>query len=149
MDEFKDIVFENQKLKVEIEEKNNIIDDLKNKVVHLQKRISEISNKVGKRILKLFGFDTEENTNIYPDKTLIDEVNKIQNKLVVDDPNNYRIVPDDKNNGCFKVVVKKQNSYEVVESGLKSRKDAEIKVKEMKKLFNGLVIDNQREIKRK
>ena len=149
VDEFKDIVFENQKLKVEIEEKNNIIADLKNKVVHLQKRISEISNKVGKRILKLFGFDTEENTNIYPDKTLIDEVNKIQNKLVVDDPNNYRIVPDDKNNGCFKVVVKKQNSYEVVESGLKSRKDAEIKVKEMKKLFNGLVIDNQREIKRK
>ena len=69
--------------------------------------------------------------------------------MVVDDPNNYRIVPDDKNNGCFKVVVKKQNSYEVVESGLKSRKDAEIKVKEMKKLFNGLVIDNQREIKRK
>ena len=118
-------------------------------MVHLQKRISEISNKVGKRILKLFGFDTEENTNIYPDKTLIDEVNKIQNKLVVDDPNNYRLVPDDKNNGCFKVVVKKQNSYEVVESGLKSRKDAEIKVKEMKKLFNGLVIDNQREIKRK
>ena len=91
----------------------------------------------------------QENTNIYPDKLLIDEVNKIQNKLVVDDPNNYRVVPDDKNNGCFKVVVKKQNSYEVVESGIKSRKDAESKVKEMKKLFNGLVIDNQREIKRK
>ena len=47
------------------------------------------------------------------------------------------------------MVVKKQNSYEVVESGIKSRKDAESKVKEMKKLFNGLVIDNQREIKRK
>ena len=47
------------------------------------------------------------------------------------------------------MVVKKQNSYEVVEAGIKSRKDAELKVKEMKKLFNGLVIDNQREIKRK
>lgn len=149
VDEFKGIVSENQKLKVEIEEKNNIIADLKNKVAHLQKRISEISNKVGKRILKLFGFDTEENTNIYPDKTLIDEVNKIQNKLVIDDPSNYRVVPDDKNNGCFKVVVKKQNSYEVVEAGIKSRKDAELKIKEMKKLFKGLIIDNQREIKRK
>lgn len=145
----KDIVSENQKLKVEIEEKNTIIADLKNKVAHLQKRITEISNKVGKRILKLFGFEPEENINIYPDKSLIDEVNKIQNKLVVDDPNNYRVVPDDQNNGCFKVVVKKQNSYEVVESGLKSRKDAELKVKEMKKLFNGLTIENQREIKRK
>lgn len=118
-------------------------------MVHLQKRISEISNKVGKRILNLFGFDVEEKTNIYPDKSLIDEVNKIQNKLVIDDPSNYRVVPDDKNKGCFKVVVKKQNNYEVVESGLKSRKDAELKVKEMKKLFNGLVIENQREIKRK
>ena len=118
-------------------------------MTHLQKRITEISNKVGKRILKLFGFEAEENINVFPDKSLIDEVNKIQNKLVVDDPNNYRIVPDDKNNGCFRVVVKQQNNYEVVEAGIKSRKDAELKVKEMKKLFNGLVIDNQREIKRK
>lgn len=75
-------------------------------------------------------------------------MNKIQNKLVIDDPSNYRVVPDDKNNGCFKVVVKKQNSYEVVEAGIKSRKDAELKIKEMKKLFKGLIIDNQREIKR-
>lgn len=97
----------------------------------------------------MLGFETEDNRNIYPDKSLIDEVNKIQNKLVIDDPSNYRVVPDDKNKGCFKVVVKKQNNYEVVESGLKSRKDAELKVKEMKKLFNGLVIENQREIKRK
>lgn len=149
MDHIKDLVSENQKLKVEIEEKNNIIADLKNKVVDLQRRITEISNKVGKRILKLFGFETEKNIKVYPDKTLIDEVNKIQNKLVIDDPSNYRVVPDDKNNGCFKVVVKKQNNYEVVESGLKSRKDAELKVKEMKKLFNGLVIENQRELKRK
>lgn len=145
----KDIVSENQKLKVEIEEKNNIIADLKNKVVNLQRRITELSNKVGNRILKMLGFETEDNRNIYPDKSLIDEVNKIQNKLVIDDPSNYRVVPDDKNKGCFKVVVKKQNNYEVVESGLKSRKDAELKVKEMKKLFNGLVIENQREIKRK
>lgn len=145
----KDIVSENQKLKVEIEEKNNIIADLKNKVVNLQRRITELSNKVGNRILKMLGFETEDNRNIYPDKSLIDEVNKIQNKLVIDDPSNYRVVPDDKNKGCFKVVVKKQNNYEVVESGLKSRKDAELKVKEMKKLFNGLVIENRREIKRK
>lgn len=145
----KDIVSENQKLKVEIEEKNNIIADLKNKVVNLQRRITELSNKVGNRILKMLGFETEDNRNIYPDKSLIDEVNKIQNKLVIDDSSNYRVVPDDKNKGCFKVVVKKQNNYEVVESGLKSRKDAELKVKEMKKLFNGLVIENQREIKRK
>lgn len=149
VDHIKDIVFENQKLKVEIEEKNNIIADLKSKVVDLQRRITEISNKVGKRILRLFGFETEENINVYPDKSLIDEVNKIQNKLVIDDPNNYRVVPDDKNNGCFKVVVKKQNSYEVVEVGIKSRKDAELKIKEMKKLFNGLMIENQKEFKRK
>lgn len=71
-------------------------------MARLQKRITDISNKVGKRILKLFGFDVEEKTNIYPDKSLIDEVNKIQNKLVVDDPNNYRIVPDDKTMDALK-----------------------------------------------
>ena len=132
-----------------MKKKNNIIAELKNKVARLQKRISEISNKVGKRILNLFGLEAEENINVFPDKSLIDEVNKIQNKLVVDDPSNYRVVPDNQNNGCFKVVVKKQNNYEVVEAGIKSRKDAELKVKEMKKLFNGLVIENQRELKRK
>lgn len=149
VDQFKNIVSENQRLKVEVEEKNHIIADLKNKVSILQKKLAEISNKIGNKILKLFGIEVENNINAYPDKLLIDEVNKIQNKLVVDDPSNYRIVPDDKNKGCYKVVIKKQNGYEIVESGIHSRRDAEMKVKELKKLFNGLVIDNQREIKRK
>lgn len=138
---YKEILIENKDLKIELREKNHLIQNLQDEILSLKSKLSKIqekfqilSEKIGTKILNVFHLKDDNVKNEYPDKILINEVNKMQNDLNSIDIKHCRIVPDDKNEGCFKIIDRENNK--VIKNNIVSRKNAEKLMNEIKKIAN-------------
>lgn len=138
---YKEVLEENVVLKEELSQKSVLIRNLEEEVTKLKSKVNEIqtklqmlSSKIGNRILKIFHLETENIKNEFPDKSLMDEINKIQKDLNVENSMNYRVVPDEQNKGCFKIVNRMNGKNTIIKDNIKNRKDAEMIKNEIKKL---------------
>lgn len=139
---YKEVLEENVVLKEELSQKSILIRSLEEEVIKLKSKVNEIqtklqilSSKIGNRILKIFHLETENIKNEFPDKSLMDEINKIQTDFNVENSMNYRVIPDDQNEGCFKIINRNNRTNTVVKNNIKSRKEAQLIVSEIKKMI--------------
>ena len=148
---------ENMKMKLEINDKNKkkkkLEDELTNltaKVEILKTKLIDISKSLGRRLMNVLGIENDELKikNEMPITDVINEIKGIDEELKGINPKDCRIVPDGKEAGKFKIMIKKQSGeYELLKDGFESRLDAEKFVQSMKKMH--IQIDEKIQLKHK
>ena len=148
---YTEVLKENKELKSELKEKNVLLEKLQKEVSRLTSKINEvesrlhiISSKIGNKILKIFHLENENVKNEYPDPILLDEINEIQNGLSSENVKNYRIVPDEKNDGCYKIVDRKNGKKSIIKDNLKTRREAEKVLEELKLMIKNKDLNRKR-----
>lgn len=85
--------------------------------------------------MRLFGYDVDENTihHDLPNSEILDGLNQLQGKLETYDISKFRIVPDDQNNGKYRIVYRDSNqNLKIYERNIPTRQMAENKIRELK-----------------
>ena len=75
---------------------------------------------------------------------MLDEINEIQNGLSSENVKNYRIVPDEKNDGCYKIVDRKNGKKSIIKDNLKTRREAEKVLEELKLMIKNKDLNRKR-----
>lgn len=136
------MIHENETLKNELALKDRIIEKLQSEVEALKtkleswkKKFTDISQKAGTKLMRLFGYDVDENTihHDLPNSEILDGLNQLQGKLETYDISKFRIVPDDQNNGKYRIVYRDSNqNLKIYERNIPTRQMAENKIRELK-----------------
>lgn len=151
---YQSIKKENIKMKLEINDKNSLIEKLENELTNLTAKVEilktkliDISKSLGRRLMNVLGIENDELKikNEMPITDVINEIKGIDEELKGINPKDCRIVPDGKEAGKFKIMIKKQSGeYELLKDGFESRLDAENYIKEIKDIH--LKIDENMEV---
>ena len=153
---YKTVVKENENLKSELALKDKIIEKLKAEIESLKlsvqnwkQKFVDISRQAGSKLMKVFGFETEdEKMGVFPQQNIVTEFNKMQGLIIAEDPSQYRVVPD-KDTLHFNIVSKENDTYKVVEKGFKTRIEAQNRIKEINGLYKSLLPKQKEELLRK
>lgn len=153
---YKTVVKENENLKSELVLKDKIIEKLKVEIESLKlsvqnwkQKFIDISRQAGSKLMKVFGFETKDETiDAFPQRKIVTEFNKMQGLIVAEDPSQYRVVPD-KDTLHFNIVSKENDTYKVVEKGFKTRIEAQNRIKEINRLYKSLLPKQKEELLRK
>lgn len=139
---YKSVLNENESLKTELDLKDRIIEKLKEEVNSLKtkleswkKKFTDISQKAGSKLMRLFGYDVDENTihHDLPNSEILDGLNQLQGKLETYDISKFRVVPDDQNSGKYRIVYRDSNqNLKIYERNIPTRQMAENKIRELK-----------------
>lgn len=154
---YKLIQKENEQMKLEISHKNSIIERLEKeyenvsgKLEELKMKLIDISKSLGRRLMTVLGIEMNEIMvkNEMPIPDVINELKGIDEELKEINPKDCRIVPERKETGKFKIMIKKQNGeYELLKDGFESRLEAEKFIQSMKKMH--IQIDEKIQLKHK
>lgn len=153
---YKTVVKENENLKSELVLKDKIIEKLKVEIESLKlsvqnwkQKFIDISRQAGSKLMKVFGFETKDETiDAFPQRKIVTEFNKMQGLIVAENPSQYRVVPD-KDTLHFNIVSKENDTYKVVEKGFKTRIEAQNRIKEINRLYKSLLPKQKEELLRK
>lgn len=153
---YKTVVKENENLKSELALKDKIIEKLKVEIESLKlsvqnwkQKFVDISRQAGSKLMKVFGFETEdEKMGVFLQQNIVTEFNKMQGLIIAEDPSQYRVVPD-KDTLHFNIVSKENDTYKVVEKGFKTRIEAQNRIKEINGLYKSLLPKQKEELLRK
>lgn len=154
---YKSLEKENEQMKLEIRHKNSIIERLEKeyenvygKLEELKMKLIDISKSLGRRLMTVLGIEINEIMvkNEMPIPDVINELKGIDEELKEINPKDCRIVPERKETGKFKIMIKKQNGeYELLKDGFESRLEAEKFIQSMKKMH--IQIDEKIQLKHK
>lgn len=142
LESYKTVVHENETLRNELALKDRIIEKLQTEVEALKtkleswkKKFTDISQKAGSKLMRLFGYDVDENTihHDLPNSEILDGLNQLQGKLETYDISKFRVVPDDQNSGKYRIVYRDSNqNLKIYERNIPTRQMAENKIRELK-----------------
>lgn len=142
LESYKTVVHENETLRNELALKDRIIEKLQTEVEALKtkleswkKKFTDISQKAGTKLMRLFGYDVDENTihHDLPNSEILDGLNQLQGKLETYDISKFRVVPDDQNSGKYRIVYRDSNqNLKIYERNIPTRQMAENKIRELK-----------------
>lgn len=142
LESYKTVIHENETLKNELALKDRIIEKLQSEVEALKtkleswkKKFTDISQKAGSKLMRLFGYDVDENTihHDLPNSEILDGLNQLQGKLETYDISKFRVVPDDQNSGKYRIVYRDSNqNLKIYERNIPTRQMAENKIRELK-----------------
>ena len=142
LESYKTVIHENETLKNELALKDRIIEKLQSEVEALKtkleswkKKFTDISQKAGTKLMRLFGYDVDENTihHDLPNSEILDGLNQLQGKLETYDISKFRVVPDDQNNGKYRIVYRDSHQdLKIYERNIPTRQQAENKIRELK-----------------
>ena len=153
---YRSVVEENKGLRSELALKDKIIEKLRSEISSLKENIQNwkqkfesISKQAGARLMKVFGFETKgKSIDIFPQRNVVTEFNKIQGLIIAEDPSKYRVVPNQSDN-TFNIVCKDNGNYKTIEKGFKTRVDAQNRIKEMMNMYRTLLPKLKDHLKRK
>lgn len=153
---YKTVVKENENLKSELALKDKIIEKLKVEIESLKfsvqnwkQKFVDISRQAGSKLMKVFGFETKDETiDAFPQQKIVAELNKMQGLIIAENPSKYRVVPNQSDN-TFNIVCKENGNYKTIEKGFKTRVDAQKRIKEMMKMYQTLLPKLKDHLKRK
>lgn len=153
---YRSVVEENEGLKSELALKDRIIEKLRSEISSLKENIQNwkqkfesISKQAGARLMKVFGFETkDESIDAFPQQNIVTGFNKIQGLIIAEDPSKYRVVPN-QSDDTFNIVCKQDGGYKTIEKGFKTRADAQNRIKEMMDLYRTLLPKLKDHLKRK
>ena len=128
---YKQVLAENQQLKIDIKEKETLIQKLQAKLEQAEKLISDLKNKIevitkniGNRILRLFGAETEGAPE-FPSNEITAEITGLKADVKDKDARQYRVLPDS-SDGKFRVAYRNNSgAYETIKGGFNTRDDAD------------------------
>lgn len=139
------VQMENEQMKTEIKDKNNIIERLEEelsnvsiKIERLKMKLFNISKSLGRRLMIALGIEDDDLKvkNEMPLPIVMEKINGMNEQLKEIVPKNCRVIPDANNPGTFKVMSKKEkNEYMQVKDGFESRSAAENYIKEIKDIL--------------
>lgn len=132
---YEDLLQENQKLQTEVSMNDASIqklreerDQLREIAEHWKKCFSDIAHKLGSKLMSFAGYDVSRDLSVkeYPDKEIAAKISDMKESLEERDPKQYRVLPDNKEKGKFRVAYRqKDGSLETVKSGFDSRDQAD------------------------
>lgn len=134
IDTYSNVVNENKELKEKLSLKDRIIESSEAEITKLQNtlnewkdRFSEMSQRLGSKIMSLFGFEYEnENIKQFPDKEIAKEFESLKEETRHYNSDNLRIVPDVQNEGLYRIVERQEDgSYITLKSGFIDRIEAQ------------------------
>lgn len=128
---YKDVVNENENLKIEIGIKDRLIKELqqaveswKTKAEHWKSTFDDVASKAGSRLLKAFGYESNTPIQEYPTINISDATSQIQSYLKNWDAKSIRIVSD---HNLYKAIIKDTDgSYKTIKDGFVTRQEAEV-----------------------
>lgn len=136
------VQMENEQMKTEIKDKNNIIkkleEELSNvsiKIERLKMKLFNISKSLGRRLMIALGIEDDDLKvkNEMPSPNLMYEIKAMNEKFQEIIPKDCRVIPDANNPGTFMVIRKTEtNEYMKVKDGFESRSAAENYIKGIK-----------------
>lgn len=140
LESYKTLLTENQDLKEELSLKDRIIDtlqeeldtwkerveDLKEKVEDWKGRFHNFAQEAGQKIMGYFGYESEDQSiSEYPSKDFADAFSSVKEDVSDIDYKTLRTIPDNEEEGKFRVVQRTDEGYETVMGGFDSRLEAE------------------------
>ena len=125
------VLLENKRLKEEISLKEKIIEKLqaerdrfKEAAEKWRDRFTDIAHKAGSKLMGIFGYDVGKDSSIkeYPTKEVSAGMAKMTGALEEKNSRQYRVLPDNEEQGKFRVAYRKSDgSMETVKGGFASR----------------------------
>ena len=144
---YESVLTENAELKEELSLKDRLIDSLreeidvwKDRVEYLKESVNEWREKVedwkdrfhsfaeeaGQRIMERFGYETDDpSISEYPSKDFAKAYDSMKEEVSEIDHKSLRTIPDNEEEGKFRVVQRTDDGYETVRGGFKTRYEAE------------------------
>ena len=147
LESYESVLSENAKLKEELSLKDRLIDSLreeidvwKDRVEDLKESVNEwrekvedwkdrfrdFAEEVGQKVMGYFGYETEDpNISKYPSKEFADAYDSMKEEVSWIDPKSLRTIPDNEEDGKFRVVQRTEDGYETARGGFDTRFEAE------------------------
>jgi hypothetical protein len=144
---YESVLTENAELKEELSLKDRLIDSLreeidvwKDRVEDLKESVNEWREKVedwkdrfhgfaeeaGQKIMGYFGYETEDpSISEYPSKEFAEAYDSMKEDVSGIDPKSLRTIPDNEEEGKFRVVQRTDDGYETLRGGFDTRFEAE------------------------
>ena len=129
------VMAENQSLREELAAKDRLIESLKEQVNKLNETVQEwkqtfhdISHRAGAKLMSFFGYDVSQDQTIhpYPDKNVADGISSMFKEVENNQSHQYRVIPDDKERGKFRIAFKdSEGKYQTFQGGISTRDQAE------------------------
>ena len=117
-----------ERFQEETEKFRQTIEDLKESAQEWKDRFSDMAHKAGSRLMEYFGYDVKDDSSIrqFPSKEISAGISELTDKSEQLDPKSLRVIPDDENEGMFRVVSRQDDgSYQTVQRGFADRDLAE------------------------
>ncbi|MBQ3295512.1 MAG: plasmid recombination protein [Erysipelotrichaceae bacterium] len=117
-----------ERLQEEAEKFRQTIEDLKETAQEWKDRFTDMAHKAGSRLMEYFGYDVKDDSSIrqFPSKEVSAGISELTDKAEQLDPKSLRVIPDDENEGMFRVVSRQDDgSYQTVQGGFADRDLAE------------------------
>ncbi len=140
LESYESVLTENAELKAELSLKDRLIDSLRDEIDVWKDRVEDLRDKVdewkdkfhdfaesaGQRIMGFFGYESEDHTiSEYPSKEFADVYDSMKEEVSEIDPKSLRTIPDNEEEGKFRVVQRTDDGYETVRGGFDTRFEAE------------------------
>ena len=138
---YNEVVAENRSLKEELSLKDRIIESLRETNEKLQEtaqhwkdqanewkdRFSDITHKAGEKLMGFFGYDVSQEKDVspLPSAEVSEGFKSLQSDVKEIDLKSLRTIPDNEEEGKFRVVQRTDDGYETVKGGFDTRHDAE------------------------
>lgn len=135
---YQNVVSENHELKEEISLKDRLIEKLQLETQKLKDTLKEwkeafdnIAHKAGYKLMKAFGYEVSD-IKQYPDKDVVSSFVEIKGEVKKYDLRNMRIIPDNENEGMYRLVDRqKDGKYVTIKDNFEDRRNAEEYQKEL------------------
>ena len=117
-----------ERLQEETEKFKQTIEDLKETAQEWKDRFSDMAHKAGSRLMEYFGYDVKDDSSIrqFPSKEVTAGISELTDKAEQLDSKSLRVIPDDENEGMFRVVSRQDDgTYQTVQGGFADRDLAE------------------------
>lgn len=140
LDSYKQILSENKSLKQELTIKDRIIErlqaekkklaetveTLKQSVSEWKERFSDISQKAGRKLMSLFGYESDNVISEYPSRNVSSGIREMTDHVREIDPRKCRVISDAEDPNKFRVAFKGDDGiYQTLKGGFESRRDAD------------------------
>lgn len=165
LESYESVLTENAELREELSLKDRLIDSLREEIDVWKDRVEDLREKVedwkarfhgfaeeaGQKIMGYFGYESEdERISEYPSKGFADAYDRMKEEISEIDTKSLRTIPDDEEEGKFRVVQRTDEGYETVRGGFASRFEAEAWQKDLASGIRSLddVLEESRSLRR-
>lgn len=140
LESYESVLTENAELKEELSLKDRLIDSLHEEIETWKERVEDLketvenwkdlfhgfAEKAGQKLMGYFGYETEnQDISEYPSKEFAEAYDGMKADVSMIDPKSLRTIPDNEEEGKFRVVQRTNDGYKTVKSGFDTRFEAE------------------------